>query len=110
MSRGYSLAEEPVNCTTVHNRARREHFVRRFISHARVISSKGPLQKCNFVDLLGPVERQSALHLTHQSAFAPERIKRSAAGKSKRGCTPSSGAIRAITLPAVGTAFQPEVA
>src|SRR5581483_10104200 len=37
------------------------------------------------------------------------RIRRSDGGRSKRGSTPRIGAIREITLPAVGTAFQPEV-
>src|SRR5665811_698163 len=37
------------------------------------------------------------------------RIRRSDGGRSNRGSMPRSGAIRAITLPPVGTAFQPEV-
>jgi len=38
------------------------------------------------------------------------RMSLSAGGRSKRGITPSIGATRAITAPAVGAAFQPEVA
>jgi len=38
------------------------------------------------------------------------KISCSAGGRSKRGSMPSIGAILAITLPAVGAAFQPEVA
>src|SRR6185312_3177514 len=37
------------------------------------------------------------------------RIRRSGGGRSKRGSMSRSGAIRVITLAAVGTAFQPEV-
>ncbi|MHC2735871.1 hypothetical protein ACVMFA_001632 [Bradyrhizobium liaoningense] len=37
------------------------------------------------------------------------RIRRSDGGRSNRGSTPKSGAIRSITLPPVGTAFQPDV-
>ena len=37
------------------------------------------------------------------------RIRRSGGGRSKRGSIPKSGPIRAMTLPAVGTAFQPDV-
>ena len=38
------------------------------------------------------------------------RIWRSEVGRSKRGAMPSIGAIRSTTRPAVGAAFQPEVA
>jgi hypothetical protein len=38
------------------------------------------------------------------------RISRSAVGRSKRGVIESRGAIRAMMAPAVGAAFQPEVA
>ena len=41
--------------------------------------------------------------------FDAARMRRSDGGRSNRGSTPRSGAIRAITLPPVGTAFQPEV-
>ena len=42
-------------------------------------------------------------------AFDAARIRRSDGGRSNLGWIPRSGAMRAITLPPVGTAFQPEV-
>ena len=47
---------------------------------------------------------------SYRLAVALARISWSAFGRSKRGAMSSSGATRAITLAAVGAAFQPAVA
>ena len=46
----------------------------------------------------------------YRLARALARIRRSAGGRSKRGVIERSGAMRAMIRPAVGAAFQPEVA
>src|ERR1700756_5090749 len=45
----------------------------------------------------------------HRASLRLERIRSPDGGRSRRGSSPRSGAIRGTTLPAVGTAFQPEV-
>ena len=54
--------------------------------------------------------RMSASRRRYRPARALARISRSAGGRSKRGVMARSGAMRAMISPAVGAAFQPEVA